>query len=70
MLRLICLLLLGLFLPLCAWGVPAPKPAPGNPVVVMETSAGTIKIELFKDKALITVENFFTTRYGIASSAA
>src|SRR5437879_11314741 len=29
-----------------------------NPVVVMETSAGTIKIELFEDKAPITVKNF------------
>jgi cyclophilin family peptidyl-prolyl cis-trans isomerase len=29
-----------------------------NPVVVMETSQGTIKIELFEDKAPITVKNF------------
>ena len=29
-----------------------------NPVVVMETSMGTIKIELFADKAPITVKNF------------
>ena len=29
-----------------------------NPVVVMETSAGTIKIELNEDKAPITVKNF------------
>jgi cyclophilin family peptidyl-prolyl cis-trans isomerase len=29
-----------------------------NPVVVMETSAGTVKIELFEDKAPITVKNF------------
>jgi cyclophilin family peptidyl-prolyl cis-trans isomerase len=29
-----------------------------NPVVVMETSGGTIKIELFQDKAPITVKNF------------
>ena len=29
-----------------------------NPVVVMETSMGTIKIELFEDKAPITVKNF------------
>jgi cyclophilin family peptidyl-prolyl cis-trans isomerase len=33
--------------------------APGkNPVVVMKTSKGTIKIELFQDKAPITVKNF------------
>ncbi len=29
-----------------------------NPVVIMETNMGTIKIELFKDKAPITVKNF------------
>jgi cyclophilin family peptidyl-prolyl cis-trans isomerase len=29
-----------------------------NPVVVMETNKGTIKIELFEDKAPITVKNF------------
>ena len=29
-----------------------------NPVVVMETNHGTIKIELFEDKAPITVKNF------------
>jgi peptidyl-prolyl cis-trans isomerase A (cyclophilin A) len=29
-----------------------------NPVVVMETSKGPIKIELFEDKAPITVKNF------------
>src|SRR5213594_3954398 len=31
-----------------------------NPVVVMETSYGTIKIELFEDKAPITVKNFLS----------
>jgi cyclophilin family peptidyl-prolyl cis-trans isomerase len=29
-----------------------------NPVVVMETNLGTIKIELFEDKAPVTVKNF------------
>lgn len=29
-----------------------------NPVVIMETSMGTIKIELYEDKAPITVKNF------------
>jgi peptidyl-prolyl cis-trans isomerase B (cyclophilin B) len=29
-----------------------------NPVVVMETSMGTIKVELYQDKAPITVANF------------
>jgi cyclophilin family peptidyl-prolyl cis-trans isomerase len=41
---------------------PAPtpplQPAPGNPVVVVETSAGPITIELFKDQAPVSVENF------------
>ncbi len=31
-----------------------------NPVVVMETNHGTIKIELFADKAPITVKNFLS----------
>ena len=31
-----------------------------NPIVVMETSMGTIKIELFEDKSPITVKNFLT----------
>jgi cyclophilin family peptidyl-prolyl cis-trans isomerase len=31
-----------------------------NPVVIMETSKGTIKIELFEDKSPITVKNFLT----------
>jgi len=33
-------------------------PAPGNPVVVMSTSLGDITLELFKDKAPVSVENF------------
>jgi cyclophilin family peptidyl-prolyl cis-trans isomerase len=31
-----------------------------NPVVIMETSMGTIKIELFAEKAPITVKNFLS----------
>jgi cyclophilin family peptidyl-prolyl cis-trans isomerase len=38
----------------------APALAAKNPVVVMETSMGTIKIELFEDKAPITVKNFLS----------
>ena len=34
------------------------QPAPGNPVVVVETSAGPIAIELFKDQAPVSVANF------------
>jgi peptidyl-prolyl cis-trans isomerase A (cyclophilin A) len=37
---------------------PAPKPTPAGPVVVLETTLGTIKIGLHKDKAPITVDNF------------
>ena len=41
---------------------PAPaaplQPAPGNPVVVIETSAGSITVELYKDRAPVSVENF------------
>ena len=37
---------------------PAPTPAPGNPVVVVATSMGAFTIELFKDKAPVSVENF------------
>ena len=38
-------------------GMTSSAPA-GNPVVVVETSMGTFKAELFADKAPITVENF------------
>ena len=34
------------------------EPAPGNGVVVISTSAGDITVELFKDKAPISVVNF------------
>ena len=34
------------------------QPAPGNPVVVIETSAGSITVELYKDRAPVSVENF------------
>jgi cyclophilin family peptidyl-prolyl cis-trans isomerase len=38
---------------------PAPaQPAPGNPVAVISTSMGDITVELFKDKAPASVENF------------
>jgi cyclophilin family peptidyl-prolyl cis-trans isomerase len=44
-----------------AFGVLTASSAPAqekNPVVVIETSMGSIKVELFKDKAPITVKNF------------
>ena len=37
---------------------PAPTPAPGNPVVVIATSMGEFTIELFRDKAPVSVQNF------------
>jgi len=37
----------------------APKAA-GNPAVVLETNYGNIKLELFKDKAPISAENFLS----------
>lgn len=37
---------------------PAPTPAPGNPVAVISTSLGDITVELFKDRAPVSVENF------------
>jgi len=36
----------------------APQPAPGNPVVVIDTSMGAITVELYKDQAPASVENF------------
>jgi cyclophilin family peptidyl-prolyl cis-trans isomerase len=33
-------------------------PAPGNPVAVISTSLGDITVELFKDKAPVSVDNF------------
>lgn len=53
----IVLALLGFLLQTPAPGA-APQPAPGNPVVVIETSAGTITAELYKDRAPVSVENF------------
>jgi cyclophilin family peptidyl-prolyl cis-trans isomerase len=53
----ICFLLFGLLLQ-----APAPAgqitPAPGNPTVDIETSMGTITVELFKDQAPVSVANF------------
>ena len=50
---LFALLLVG-----CAGATTPPAADAKNPVVVMKTSAGTIKIELFEDKAPISVKNF------------
>ena len=38
---------------------PAPlQPSPGNPVVVISTTKGDITVELFKERAPVSVENF------------
>jgi cyclophilin family peptidyl-prolyl cis-trans isomerase len=50
-------LLLGFLLQQAAPGQ-APQPAPGNPVVVIDTSMGSITIELFQAQAPASVENF------------
>jgi cyclophilin family peptidyl-prolyl cis-trans isomerase len=34
------------------------EPAPGNPVAVISTSVGEITVELFKDRAPVSVDNF------------
>ena len=47
-----------LLLSLAVLGLSCLPARAANPVVVMETSMGTIKIELFEDKAPITVKNF------------
>jgi cyclophilin family peptidyl-prolyl cis-trans isomerase len=47
-----------LFLVLALTALPGCSSSGPNPRVAMETSMGTIKIELFQDKAPITVKNF------------
>ncbi|MDD5544161.1 MAG: peptidylprolyl isomerase [Acidobacteriia bacterium] len=44
--------------PLLTLGAPPTSPPVKNPVVLMQTSMGDIKIELFQDRAPITVKNF------------
>jgi cyclophilin family peptidyl-prolyl cis-trans isomerase len=60
--RVLLVPLVVLFLPAVLLGRFAPAPLPANKdkgrLVVMKTSMGTIKIELFADKAPITVKNF------------
>jgi peptidyl-prolyl cis-trans isomerase A (cyclophilin A) len=53
------LCLLAILIPGCERGERASTPKEeGNPVVVLETSEGAIKIELYSDKAPVSVENF------------
>jgi len=37
---------------------PSPRPTPSGPVVVLDTSAGRIRIGLYSDKSPVSVENF------------
>jgi cyclophilin family peptidyl-prolyl cis-trans isomerase len=53
----ILFVLFGLVLQTTAPAAPL-QAAPGNPVVVIETSLGAITVELFKDQAPVSVENF------------
>ena len=57
---LITLLLLAIVQATATPQAPAapPQPAPGNPVAVISTSLGDITVELFKDKAPVSVDNF------------
>jgi cyclophilin family peptidyl-prolyl cis-trans isomerase len=57
--KIAMLVVVGLAL-LAASAVHAAEPAKGsgNPVVVLDTSLGTIKLELFQEQAPITVKNF------------
>ncbi len=58
---ILALILCGLFSVLLIAGnadAAAPAPKSGNPVVLMETSLGTVKIELYADKAPLSVKNF------------
>jgi cyclophilin family peptidyl-prolyl cis-trans isomerase len=40
--------------------VQPPQPAPGNPLAVISTSLGDITVELYKDRAPISTENFLS----------
>lgn len=56
---LLALLVAALAAPVCIAQAPAAPAAPSkNPVVAIKTSMGTIKVELFPDKAPATVANF------------
>lgn len=43
---------------LCLAGAPKAEDAAKNPVVVVETSLGSFEVELYQDKAPVTVKNF------------
>jgi cyclophilin family peptidyl-prolyl cis-trans isomerase len=47
-----------LFQTVAATQPPSPEPAPGNPIVVISTSLGDITVELYKERAPVSVQNF------------
>ena len=60
---LACLLLLSGLLSACGSSEPLPQeslPQQGDPIAVLETSAGTIRLRFFPDEAPLAVENFLT----------
>jgi peptidyl-prolyl cis-trans isomerase A (cyclophilin A) len=52
--RIVCLLLLGL----CLAGTALAADGASNPTLVLETSLGNVKVELFQKEAPISVKNF------------
>jgi cyclophilin family peptidyl-prolyl cis-trans isomerase len=52
------LAVLVLFQTVAAPSPPPPTPAPGNPVALISTSLGDFTVELYKDRAPVSVENF------------
>jgi len=52
--RIVCLLLLGL----CLAGTACAAEGSRNPTLVLETSLGDVKVELFRKEAPISVQNF------------
>jgi cyclophilin family peptidyl-prolyl cis-trans isomerase len=57
--RIIAIMLSGLSI-FCATGAIAAEPAIGNPVILMETSLGNVKLELFAKEAPTSVKNFLS----------
>ncbi|MCI9405777.1 MAG: peptidylprolyl isomerase [Oscillospiraceae bacterium] len=60
---LACLLLLSGLLSACGSSEPLPQeslPQQGDPIAVLETSAGTIRLRFFPEEAPLAVENFLT----------
>jgi peptidyl-prolyl cis-trans isomerase A (cyclophilin A) len=50
--------LIALAISIPAWGQKKATKSKANPIVILDTSMGAIKVQLFPDKAPITVKNF------------